>query len=420
MNGGTVDHGRRSFFSRVLREHVIKRLAETRRDLEDAVRLQEQQRVYESELMAFGPDVLADAARRSGVSAGDADYSHVAKALPRGRTTMPVSAEEHFRIKIGAMIARGFAVDAVRDTLDLKGVSEVWGGPDADDRPAWYVWLNISRGAYRLRLETADARVDGGAPVPRGLLSIRYFPSPDEPAFRHYSERERSLIEGPLFDHTHTPTFHGQARMPESLFHVASMEFVDDVGRGRACLAYSGLDRMRYRYRPAGPGSAAKCRELPSWDLGYPLFDAFVGLHSFLTRTAPKRVILSRQPGFEFLEAEGGGFECREAGDVAFKSLLLACSADSESSASPRENRMCSELLTPPWTPLLDSRARCDHAGDCCAAGQEHGRDRGNGHTLRRLTFGDATWTIPLAFNEQWWRLAMADQVTDTMPCGCH
>ena len=81
MNGGTVDHGRRSFFSRVLREHVIKPLAETRRDLEDTVRLQEQQRVYESELMAFGPDVLADAARRSGVSTGDADYSHVAKAL---------------------------------------------------------------------------------------------------------------------------------------------------------------------------------------------------------------------------------------------------------------------------------------------------------------------------------------------------
>ncbi len=329
---------------------------------------------------------------------------------------MPASAEEHFRVKIGAMIARGFAIDAVRDTLDLKGVSEVWGGPDADDRPAWYVWLNISRGAYRIRLETADVGGDGGTPVPRGLLSIRYFPSPDEPAFKHYSERERSLIEGPLFDHTYTPTFHGQDRIPEDLFHVASMEFVDDVARGRACLAYSSLDRMRYRRRPADPGPEATVRELPAWDLGYPLFDAFVGLHSFLTRTAPARIILSRQPGFEFVEAEGGDFECREANDLAFKSLLVACSADSERSASPMEDRMCSDLLTPPWTPLLDSRARCNHGSDCSSAGREHG----HGHTLRSLTFGGATWTIPLAFNEQWWRLATADQVTNTMPCGCH
>ncbi len=84
MTGETVDHGRRSLFSRVLREHVIEPLAETRRALAEATRLEDEQRVYEFELMAFGPDVLADAARRSGVSAGDADYTRVAKALAQG------------------------------------------------------------------------------------------------------------------------------------------------------------------------------------------------------------------------------------------------------------------------------------------------------------------------------------------------
>jgi len=335
-----------------------------------------------------------------------------------GRMMMPASAEEHFRTKIGAMIAQGFAIDAVRECLDLKGVSEVWGGPETDDCPAWYVWLTISPGAYRLRLESAETSGGADGPVMRGLLSIRYFPSPDEPAFRHYSERERSLIEGPLFDHTHTPTFHGQDQIPESLFQVASIEVVDDVARGRACLAYSSLDRIRYRHRPAHPGAAAS-RELPAWDLGFPLFDAVVGLHSFLTRTAPRRLILSHQPGFEFVELEHGGFEFRDAGDRFFKSLLVACSAGGDGPVSPMEERICSDLLTPPWTPFLDSRARCN-----CSAPHHHhqhpGHGHGHGHTLRSLKVGDATWEIPLAFNEQWWRLASAEQVTNTMPCGCH
>jgi len=329
---------------------------------------------------------------------------------------MSTSPEEHFRTKIGAMIAQGFAMDAVRDSLDLKGVSEVWGGPDADDCPGWYVWLNISRGAYRLRLESAQTGGSADAPLLRGLLSIRYFPSPDEPAFRHFSERERSLIEGPLFDHTHTPTFDGQDQIPENLFHMASVEFVDDITRSRACLKYSSLDRMRYRCGRAGPGADAGGREVPAWDLGYPLFDVFVGLHSFLTGTAPTRLILSRQPGFEFVELEHGGLEFRDAEDRVFKSLLVACSTGDNGSTSPTEDRMCSDLLTPPWTPLLDSRARCDCFGECSSRHHPHE----HGHTLRNVKLGDATWEIPLAFNEQWWRLASAEQVANTMPCGCH
>jgi hypothetical protein len=348
---------------------------------------------------------------------------------------MPASAEEHFRAKIGAMISQGFAMDSVRESLDLTGVSEVWGGPDTDGVPGWYVWLSISRGAYRLRLEiaeaaeTAETGTDTDAPVFRGLLSIKYFPSPDEPAFRHFSERERSLIEGSLFDHTHTPTFDGQDQIPENLFQVASVEFVDDVARGRTCLAYSSLDRMRYRCRSGGAGADAGSRDLPAWDLGYPLFDVFVGLHSFLTRKAPARVILSRQPGFEFVESERGDFECRDAADRTFKSLLLVCG---DAPDSPMEDRMCSDLLAPPWTPLVDTTVRCGCAAGCShrhrhrhhrhghGHAHAHGHGHGVGHTLRSLKLGDATWEIPLAFNEHWWRLATAEQVANTMPCGCH
>ena len=83
MSDSTVNLGRRSFFLRALREHLVEPLTETRRELAEVTHLEAAEKAYESELMAFGPDVLADAARRSGVAAGDADYAGVAKKLAR-------------------------------------------------------------------------------------------------------------------------------------------------------------------------------------------------------------------------------------------------------------------------------------------------------------------------------------------------
>lgn len=83
MNDGSIDRGRRSFFSRVLREQLLEPVAEARRELAKAARLEEFERVYESELMAFGPDVLADAAQRSGIDGDDMNYAQVAKVFAR-------------------------------------------------------------------------------------------------------------------------------------------------------------------------------------------------------------------------------------------------------------------------------------------------------------------------------------------------
>jgi hypothetical protein len=83
VNDGAIDRERRNFFSRVLREQLLAPVAEAHRELAKATRLEEFEKVYESELMAFGPDVLADAARRSGIHTDDTDYPQVAKALAR-------------------------------------------------------------------------------------------------------------------------------------------------------------------------------------------------------------------------------------------------------------------------------------------------------------------------------------------------
>lgn len=351
-----------------------------------------------------------------------------------------MNAEQHFRGKIGAMISQGFVIDSVRDQLELKGVSEVWGGPSTDAHPAWYLWLTISPGAFKLRLEQTENLGTTAAPVLRGVLSIKYYPSPHEPAFKHFSEDERALIEGPLFDSTNTPSFDGQDRIPEPLFYVGSMEFIDDVAGGQAYLTYSSLDRMDFRdladepgdgalsLREAATSAASARRQRPAWDLGYPLFDAFVGLHSFLTQKAPTRVVLSRQPGFEFVETVSGCFDCRDTTEPAFKSLLVVCSTEVGETPSPIEERMCSELLAEPWIPIFDCQARCacdgnDHRHDdhdrACGCDAGDGR-RSHDHFFRNVEVGEATWEVPLAFNELWWRLATAEHVANSMPCGCH
>lgn len=81
MSGARVDHRRRRFFSDFLREHIVKPVAQVRSELEQAAARERAEQVYESELRAFGPEVLADTARRQGIDADGADYEQVARAL---------------------------------------------------------------------------------------------------------------------------------------------------------------------------------------------------------------------------------------------------------------------------------------------------------------------------------------------------
>lgn len=81
MAGPTIDAGRRRFFRTMLREQVAVPVMQAHSGIEDDVRRELFEQVYESELRAFGPDVLADAARRSGLAADTVNYADLAKAL---------------------------------------------------------------------------------------------------------------------------------------------------------------------------------------------------------------------------------------------------------------------------------------------------------------------------------------------------
>jgi hypothetical protein len=279
-----------------------------------------------------------------------------------------MSGVEMFRTMVGAMIAQGFAVDSVRDGLDLKGASEVWGGPETDDHPAWYFWLTSSRGAYRLRLEQTEDLGECPTPAVRGVFSVKYYPAPGEPVFRHFSDPERALVEGPLFDRTNTPTFDAQAFIPEPLFNVGAIGCIKDLATGQVFLEFTSIDRLRF-FGPGGRADgdgagalaasdgASPVRQLPAWDVGYPLFDALVGLQAFLGRRPPKRIVLSRQDGFEFVATAAGGDDLRDSRDATFKSLLVAFFPEDGATTSPVEAMMISRQVAEPWTPVLDSAA---------------------------------------------------------------
>lgn len=367
-----------------------------------------------------------------------------------------MAAVDMFRTMVGAMIAQGFAVDSVRDGLDLKGVSEVWGGPETDDHPAWYFWLTSSRGAYRLRLEQTDRMRDCPTPAVRGVFSVKYYPSPGDPVFRHFSEQERGLIEGPLFDHTNTPRFDAQALIPEPLFNVGAIGCIRDLAAGQVFLEFTSIDRLRF-FRPPGPAAGSRShaeddgngaspfRQMPAWDVGYPLFDAFVGLQAFHDHRPPKRIILSRQDGFEFVAAGSGGDDLRDSRSATVKSLLVAFLPENGTASSPVEAIMIARQVEDPWTPLVDTAApwlACHghqhnvalHQHFCgvdrtCGCARDYWHDgphdhrpstRGQDAFLHPVQVGNVTWEVPLAFNALWWALTASERTVNAMPCGCH
>lgn len=357
-----------------------------------------------------------------------------------------MDAVEFLRGRLGAMISSGFAADGVRDALGLEGASEVWGGPDTDGNPAWYFWLNSMQGAYRLCLMHAERLDDDAVHAVTGVLSLKYYPSPLEPVYRHFSRQERALIAGDWFDATRTPHMDAQDRVPDTLFNVGAIEFILDVASGQSFLQYSSLDRLRFNVRsglagvPVTADARQSVRQVPAWDLGYPLFDAIVGLEAFFARSAPTRIILSRQTGFEFVEQEAGSQQPRDTDAATFKSLLVAFHAADGRGTSPLEDCVTASIRVHPWSPVLDTVVH-----RVCRDEDHHGHDSGappppragtlptasacrcSNHPahgrlpfLRTVEAGTVAWRVPLAFNEQWWILGHADVTANVMPCGCH
>ena len=87
MTDRVIDPRRRRVLTHFVRERVVEPVLEAGTEVRADTRREAFAEVYESELRAFGPDVLAETARRSGVAAEGDDYAEVARALANHLTS---------------------------------------------------------------------------------------------------------------------------------------------------------------------------------------------------------------------------------------------------------------------------------------------------------------------------------------------
>ena len=215
------------------------------------------------------------------------------------------------------MLVTASWVDEVRETLGITGVSQIW-----DEKPAWYFWVSGLQGAYQLQLESADIDEQAAA----GVFIIKYYPSPLDRVFSAFSAEECALVQGAYFDHTNTPRYEKREQIPANLFNVASIIFSALPDNPRASLSFQALTTTRVVHR-TGPGSGSNCnrrdRQVPSWELGFALFERLVGLYAFYSKKTPARIALSRSPGFEYIVKPGGEFQCVDTTDIHAYSLSI-------------------------------------------------------------------------------------------------
>jgi hypothetical protein len=322
---------------------------------------------------------------------------------------MPMLAEERVAWQIGALFRHGLPARGVRAATDLAAVSEEWPARQSETAAGWYVWLTSSPGAYALGVTEAERVTVGDSQLTRGLLTLRYFPAVTEPVFASLTSAERDLCRSSVFDETRTPRFGMAECIPAGWFKVGTLEVFLSGDGGLILWMLAAPDPFAAATTLARPSSPAAPRCWPAWHLAYPVFDALVGLTSYLTHQAPARVLSSRRS--------------RGAGEGVLKATLVAFFADEQAADAAAVDRLAAVLRQAPWRPVcsypvhdpLSQRdCRAPHACNRHAHAQAH-------HHRRSHPWEDPTSTpIPWRCSETWWTLAHLNEAVASLPCGCH
>jgi len=174
-----------------------------------------------------------------------------------------------------------------RSDIGLTGVSQIWG-----DRPAWYFWLADSPGVYQLEMMETEEDPDTIENRCTAVFSVKCYPYQHRPGFESFSFLERKLVQSELFDNTNTPVFEHQGDIPADLFTVATIEFDMDLEGHATIVSLESMDCLRTRFaqdtNQAFPilslsrnfGSREIDREVPGFQMGYPLFDCLMCLYA--------------------------------------------------------------------------------------------------------------------------------------------
>jgi hypothetical protein len=293
-------------------------------------------------------------------------------------------------------------VDEVKSATGLKAVSQVWG-----EKPAWYFWISDTPGVHALQLEGITAPESDRQDWVSGIFAVKCYPFPHETVFQSFSFQERSLIQSDCFDHTHTPSFAHREQIPDTLFNVAAVELNVDREDKWALFVLEGLELMHISY--AGEvvqnypvlqkekrfNSGETDRNVPGWDLGYPLFDRLLCLYSFYSKKTPLRLWLTRSPGFGYV-FDNDHAERVPAPEINLFSLGVLY-GDKKADDHKAASMICQHGIGDDQEMVYDRSFDCDH--------------------FHREP--DQPPLLP-PLNEQWWSLAHSDyKSTLASTCGC-
>ena len=307
--------------------------------------------------------------------------------------------DSFFRNKVESMLITASWVEKVKKMLDLAGVSQVWG-----DRPEWYFWIDGSPGVYALVFEQSGTIATADQILNVGQFVVKCYPFLTAGVFEAFSPREREIVNSDLFDHTQTPQLETKPEIPEALFAIGSISFALDAAETVALLTFDSLDFLRWSVLTAKTGSVnnlpekSLIRNIPGWQIGYPLFDRLVSLYAFYSKQPPAFIGATQSPGFE-------------------------CIIDTYQTP---ENRMCAD------TRQLSTSVLFVNSGDTDACVDNIWRAQLDPeeqiileHTCSHTTCNHyvASEMSQVAINSLWWDLAHADlksELVSTCGCGDH
>jgi hypothetical protein len=243
---------------------------------------------------------------------------------------MALDRKAFFRNWIDTLFLKASWVDPVKLLTGITAVSQVWG-----ERPEWYLWIAGAAGPYNLVLHHAFELVSGRGILQQGLFAVKCYPYRGTAFFPSFTEPEQQLIQSSRFDHTNTPCFEARAEIPEALFSIGTLTITANSEGSLTVLTFETLDALRVfqgfdqiREVPAGGPSPHLLRNVPGWEIGYPLFDRISALHAFSGRCPPRYFRMTRAPGFEHSVTVDGKTEVRPSQNSRLISASLLFSAE--------------------------------------------------------------------------------------------
>jgi hypothetical protein len=290
-----------------------------------------------------------------------------------------------------------------RSDIGFNGVSQVW-----NDRLSWYFWLADAPGVYLLEMmdpEEGTAEIENRITA---VFKIKCYPYQEHPEFQSFSFFEKQLVQSTSFDHTNTPAFEHQGDIPDDLFSVATIEMAIDTEGHGALFSFESMTYLRTRFanktRQTFPminlsrnfGRREIDRNVPGFQMGYPLFDCLVCLYANAHKRTPDSIRFSASTGVEFI-IHDNHVHARETDNIkGFKLDLFFAAMDFGSSS----------------------------VGKHVLGGVSEERE----HIIydRQFACGDfhedaAEKKLPMTLNRKWWSLAHTHYDSElASSCGCH